>query len=78
MALSFDTGTIDSVVVDWSAKTVVLVLSAVPTSALIVVYRLHVEHLAAFTARVTCDIVIVLPANPPMVRDVFETAVQPD
>jgi hypothetical protein len=76
-AFTLDTGTIDSVDVDWNAKTVRLVLSAVPSPAPFAVYRLHVDHLAACTARVGCDIVIVSPANPPVVRGAFEIAIQP-
>jgi hypothetical protein len=76
-AFSLDTGTIGSVVVDWRAKTVVLVLSAVPSPALFTVYRLHVDHLAACTARMGCDIAIVSPAHPPVVRGAFEIAVPP-
>ncbi len=76
-AFSLDTGMIDSVVVDWRAKTVVLLLSAVPSPAPFTVYRLHVDHLAAWTARVGCDIAIVSPAHPPVVRGAFEIAIQP-
>ena len=71
-----DTGTIDSVTVDWHVKSVVLVLSAVSTPTLFTVYRLHVEHLAACTARPACDIVIVSPPNPPVERGAYEIAVQ--
>ncbi len=76
-AFTLDTGTIDSVVVDYSAKTVALVLSAAPSPAMFAAYRLHVDHPAACTTRMACDIVIVSPTNPPVVRGAFEIAVQP-
>jgi hypothetical protein len=76
-AFTLDTGTIDSMVVDYNAKTVVLVLSAVPSPAIFAVYRLHVDHPASCTSRVACDIVITSPANPPVVRGAFEIAIQP-
>ena len=76
-AFSLDTGTIDSAMVDWHAKTVMLVLSVVPSPAPFAVYRLHVDHLAPCTARVGCDIVVVSPPNPPIVRGAYEIAVQP-
>lgn len=47
---SLDTGTIDFMTVDWKAKTVALVLSAVSTPALFTVYQLHVDHPATCTA----------------------------
>lgn len=76
-AFALDTGTIESVEVTWSTKTVQLVLSAVHSPALFSVYRLHVDHPAACTLRVGCDIAIVSPVHPPVVRGAFEIAVQP-
>ena len=75
-AFTLDTGTFDSVIVDWSAKTVQLILSAVSSPALFTVYRLHVNHMALCSARMGCDITIVSPSNPPFVRDAFEISVQ--
>jgi hypothetical protein len=76
-AFSLDTGTFDSVNVDWSARNVHLVLSAVSSPALFTAYRLRVQHLAMCSARIGCDIVIVSPPNPPVVRGAFEISVQP-
>jgi hypothetical protein len=76
-AFSLDTGTIESVVVDWHAHTVTLVLNTVPSPALFTIYRLHVHHLAACTVRAACDIIIVSPANPPVERGAFEIPVKP-
>jgi hypothetical protein len=76
-AFLLDTGTIDSMVVDYSAKTVTLVLSAVPSPAMFAVYRLHIDHPASCSSRVACDIAITSPANPPVVRDAFEIGIQP-
>ena len=55
----------------------VLVLSAVSTSALFIVYGLHMDHLAACTDRPACNIVLVSPPNLPVVRGAYEIAVQP-
>ena len=75
--LLLDTGTIDSVTVNWRAKTVALVLSAVSSPASFAVYRLHVDHPAACTARAGCDITVVSPPNPPVVRGAYEINIQP-
>ena len=71
-AFTLDTGIFNSVSVDWSMKTVQLVLSAVSTPVLFNVYRLHVNHLASCNTRMGCDITIVSPPNPPFVRGAFE------
>ncbi|CAF0936759.1 unnamed protein product [Adineta ricciae] len=76
-AFSLDAGMIESIVVNWHAQSVVIVLSAVKSPVPFTVYRLHVDHLASCNARTACDLVIVSPANPPVVRGAFEIAVQP-
>lgn len=76
-AFLLDTGTMDSVTMDWRAKTVTLILSAVASPVPFSVYRLHVDHLATCNARPGCDITITSPANPPVVRGAFEIVVPP-
>ena len=76
-AFALDAGTVESAEVDWSTKTVLLVLIAGRSSAPFTVYRLHVDHLASCSLRVGCDIAIVSPPDPPVVRGAFEIPVQP-
>ena len=76
-AFTLDAGTIESVAVNWPTQSVTLVFNAVASPIPFIVYRLHVDHLAACTTRVGCDIVIVSPPNPRIVRGAFEITVQP-
>jgi len=76
-AFTLDAGTFESITVNWYTQSITLVFSAVAPPALFNVYRLHVDHLASCSTRVGCNLVVISPPNPPMVRGGFEIPIPP-